>query len=137
MKGLLRRLGIGSDFSKDSATLISGTAVAQAISILAVPILARIYHPEDYGVLGLYMSIAAVIGVFSTLQYSTAILLPADEADADALVALCFVATAFLSMVCLVIVAALGESIARLLNAPTLSFWLWFTPVSIFLIVCT
>jgi len=42
------------------AVLAGGTAVSQAISMLAAPVLARLYSPADFGRLGLLLSFVNV-----------------------------------------------------------------------------
>lgn len=52
LKALLPR----SSFARNVAVLAGGTAVGQAIVVLASPILTRLYTPEDFGVLAVYTS---------------------------------------------------------------------------------
>ena len=81
---MIERVGqsLKSDFIRNVATLASATTIAQAVSILTAPVLYRIYDKEDYGTLGQYMAIVAVVGVFSTMQYHQVILLEKDDDDA-------------------------------------------------------
>lgn len=54
--------------------LASGSALSQAILIITLPIISRIYSSEDFGIYAIYMGILAIISPFSTLRYETAIL---------------------------------------------------------------
>ena len=54
-----------NSFGKDVLKLVSGTAVAQVLSILAAPILTRLYAPEAFGVLALFVSITSIINVIA------------------------------------------------------------------------
>ena len=60
---------------KDVLTLVSGTAISQIILLLALPILARVYVPSDFGQLAMILALLLVISPFGTLRYETAILL--------------------------------------------------------------
>ena len=51
-----------SSFTKNVLTLMTGTAVAQAIPIAISPILTRLYTPSDFGVFALFFSIVAILG---------------------------------------------------------------------------
>ena len=51
---------LGGGFVRSVLTLASGTAVAQLLLALAVPVLARLYTPAEYGVLAVYSSILTV-----------------------------------------------------------------------------
>ena len=53
----------GGAFARGVLTLASGTALAQALLALAVPVLARLYTPADYGVLAVYASTLTVLVV--------------------------------------------------------------------------
>ena len=71
------------------ATLVSGTAIAQLIGVLAAPVLSRLYTPADFGVLGTLLAITGVISVISSLKYEMAIVLESDTHKANVLQRLC------------------------------------------------
>ena len=77
-----------SSFAKDVLKLTGGTVVAQAIALGFLPILTRIYSPEDFGILTLYIAISGILVVFATLRFEAAIMLPASDRHAADLVAL-------------------------------------------------
>lgn len=85
----MAKLSLKSEFSKNVATLVTGTAFAQFITVAVSPLLSRIYSPEEFGILGAYMAIASALAVFMSARYELAILLPEKEEDAVALVFLC------------------------------------------------
>lgn len=58
------------------AKILAGTASAQAISILLIPIISRIYTPYDYGVFGVFVAISGVISIVASMQFHQAIVLP-------------------------------------------------------------
>jgi O-antigen/teichoic acid export membrane protein len=89
--GYLAKLSPKSDYFKHVVTLISGTAVSQAIIVLASPILTRMYAPSDFGILGTYVGLIAILGVLATGQYEFAILLPKKDEEAINIVALCLI----------------------------------------------
>lgn len=60
----------------------SGTAVAQLIGIVTMPIVTRLYTPADLGVLAVYSSILAIFGIGATLRYEFAYALPKENDDA-------------------------------------------------------
>lgn len=70
-----------SKFFKDVATLMSGTAIAQMIGLLLMPIISRIYTPEDFGVFGSFIALTGIFSVGVTLQYQQALMLPPCEKD--------------------------------------------------------
>ncbi|MEQ8525115.1 oligosaccharide flippase family protein [Gracilimonas sp.] len=82
----------------DVAKVATGTAVAQGISVLISPIITRLYSPEAFGVLGLFLSVVGIVSVNSTFRYHLAILLPDDDKDASALSGLSFLSTLCVSL---------------------------------------
>lgn len=68
--------------SKNVFTLMSGTMIAQAIIILASPILTRLYTPEEYGILGVYSSFVSILAVIASLKFDAALLLPKKDDNA-------------------------------------------------------
>jgi len=71
------------------AVLVSGTAIAQLIGVLAAPVLSRLYVPADFGVLGSLLAVTGVITVIGSLKYEMAIVLEKDDRRADALQTFC------------------------------------------------
>lgn len=70
-------------------TLVMGAGLARIVGLASIPILTRLYSPEDYGVLAIYTSIVAVLVPILTLRYVTAIPLPKTDAMAFNLFMLC------------------------------------------------
>jgi hypothetical protein len=62
-----------SGFLGNVAVLAGGTALGQAINVLASPILTRLYRPEEVGLLGLYTAFIGIASVGAALRYETAI----------------------------------------------------------------
>lgn len=82
----------------DVAKVATGTAVAQGLSVLISPIITRLYSPDAFGVLGIFLSVIGIMSVNSTFRYHLAIILPDDDRDAAALGGLSFISTFFISI---------------------------------------
>jgi O-antigen/teichoic acid export membrane protein len=65
--------------------LAGAAAIAQAMALLAAPIITRLYTTEDYGLAASYAALLAVLGPSSSLRYDLAIVLPARDEEAAAL----------------------------------------------------
>jgi O-antigen/teichoic acid export membrane protein len=65
---------VSNTFIKQVSGLAGGTALAQAINLLSLPILTRLYSPSDFGVYALLGMAAAIAGVFVSFRYEIAIL---------------------------------------------------------------
>jgi O-antigen/teichoic acid export membrane protein len=123
-----------NEFVRNVFTLMSATTVAQAIAILIYLVLAKIYSTSEHGIFALYMSIIAVTGIISTGKYESAVMMPGEEGKAFNLVALSsFLCTVF-SLFLLFLVILFHKSLAILLGDPMIEKWLWFVPLSTFMI---
>jgi len=112
--------------------------MAQAIPLAMSPILTRLYTPDDFGVLAIYMSLAAVLTVFVSLKYDLAIIIPEKDSDAANTTVLAIVIATLISIVIFFLVFGFNDRIAFLLTddkeiQPELARWLYFIPFSVFL----
>ncbi|WKB82828.1 oligosaccharide flippase family protein [Cellulophaga lytica] len=123
-----------SEFSKNVFTLISGTAIAQLIPLLIAPILSRIYTPEDFGRLALYLSIVQILGSIANGRYELAIILPKEKEKGVQLTILSILITICLSIVFLVITLFFSLEIALALGDKKLGKWLYLVPLSVSMI---
>jgi O-antigen/teichoic acid export membrane protein len=80
---MLKNWSIKSEFAKNVITLITGTAIAQALSLIFSPVISRIYNPEDFGFFAIFMSIVSGIAVIACGRFELTILLPEKEEDAQ------------------------------------------------------
>jgi len=118
-----------SEFIRNVGTLMTGTAIAQALPILVSPILSRIYSPDDFGVLALFMAITIVISVVASGRYELAIMLPEEKRDATNILALALILTAITSLITLVLVLILKNFIADFFEEPGIKTLLYFIPL--------
>lgn len=85
--------------TKAASLLVGGAALGQAIMLLALPLLTRLYSPEDFNTLAIYV---AIVGIFSgaiCLRFDIAIPLPEASADAWQLTILSIVCAAVFSSI--------------------------------------
>ncbi|MBE0641239.1 MAG: oligosaccharide flippase family protein, partial [Bacteroidales bacterium] len=111
-------------------TLVSGTALAQAILFAFTPLLTRLFDPSDFGVFALYTAIVSTLGVVAAWKYELAIMLPAREEDARGLVWLSTYATLITAAVVFVLALILKEPLARWFG-PELGQIIFILPVGI------
>ncbi len=75
--------------------------VSQIIPFITSPLLGRIYSPELFSVLALFLSTVNILDVFATLKYDLAIVVADNENDAAATLWLCIIINSLLSMLIL------------------------------------
>ncbi|PWH19383.1 MAG: polysaccharide biosynthesis protein [Ardenticatenia bacterium] len=132
-KNISARL-LGGRFARDVAVLAGGTALGQAITVLASPILTRIYTPEDFSVLAIYSSILSVLSTLAAGRYEVAIPLPEGNKDAVSLVMLALSIVVLMSLLVGLGVWLLGDQIVDWTNASALRPYLWLLPVGVLLV---
>jgi O-antigen/teichoic acid export membrane protein len=121
-----------SDFLKNVIKLVSGSMLAQLIGVLLIPIITRLYSPDDFGVFQIFTSISSVIIIISCLSYDRAIMLPKNNDDSLNIVVLCLVLVFVTSLITAIIVIVFSEFIVKLLNSPDLIDYLFLLPISVF-----
>jgi O-antigen/teichoic acid export membrane protein len=114
-------------------TMMTGTAIAQAIPILISPVLTRLYKPKEFGVLALYMAIAYVVSVVAAGRYELAVILPDQEEDAVNIVLLSLLCSLIVSILTFLVVLFLNDRLAKFLRSEEISFWLYFIPLTVLL----
>ncbi len=121
-----------SEFLKNVLTLITGTTLAQFVSLLAAPVLSRLFTPDDYGVLGTYLSIVTVLSLLSTARYDYVVLLPKHDADAINILGLASsILLIYTGIVATVIVVGVFSEV---ITPGKLGQWIFVVPFSVFLL---
>ena len=69
-------------FAENVLKLVTGSAFAQGLSVLVVPIVARLFAPEAFGIAALFASITGIIGAAACLRYELSIMLPKTDEEA-------------------------------------------------------
>ncbi|MDB9342437.1 oligosaccharide flippase family protein [Nodularia spumigena CS-586/05] len=133
LKARARALLPKNQFARGVSVLVGGTASAQALSILATPLLTRLYSPEDFGLLATYSSLLALINVVSSLRYELSIAVAKNDDEAIALVWLCFVLVAISAGLTALGVGLLGTQLVNWLHQPKLKSLLWLIPIAVLL----
>lgn len=125
-----------SNFKGDVLRLASGAGVAQAIVLLASPVLTRLYAPETFGVAAIFASVVSIMGVIACLRYEFAIVLPEDDAEGANLLAASLLISVATTLVVAWLVFGFGEALANIAGMPALVPFLWMLPVAIFVHGC-
>ena len=123
---------LSSDFVRNVMALVTGNAVAQVIPLAAEPFLTRLYRPEEFGILALFISISTLFAVVATGRYEMAVMLPAGEREAAPVFWVAVTVTLFVSVVSLFLMTGFNGPICRLFGSPGLSPYLYLVPVVVF-----
>lgn len=129
MKGM--RSWFSGSFIRDVAKLAAGTLAGRLIALAALPLITRIYSPEDFTLLAIYLSLVSTIAVAACLRLEIAIPLADTDSDAAALLILAFMALVGVVLIVSVPVLQAPDQIATWLGNPKIAPYLWLVPLGI------
>lgn len=122
-----------SEFSRNVFTLLTGTSIAQAIPLLASPIISRLYTPGDFAVLALYLSIYNLIQIIVTGRYELAMVLPKKDSEAINIAGISLLITGIVSVLALIVLYPLNVQLGIWLKNVELSKWVFLIPFAVFI----
>jgi len=128
---MINKLKPKSEFGRNVVTLMTGTAVAQAIPIAISPILTRLYTPEDFGIFALYIAIVSLLSIFVTGRYELAIMLPTSDTEAFYILVATLSISLLLSALIFIFIVLCAPWISQITHNTDLGGWLYLIPVSI------
>jgi len=118
-------------FARNVSLIAGGTVAGQVMLVLASPLLTRLYSPEDFGLLAIYASLLAIIGVIASLRYQLAIPLPESDEEAAHVVILSLLVVLGITLLTTLVVVFFRDPIANAANTPALTNYLWLLPVGL------
>ena len=130
ISSILRR---NAEFVTNVTKLVSGSGLALLISLILTPLVARVFVPEDYGVVSLLLAVAKPLVVLGTLQLGVAIVLPKEREQACALFDAAATWLIWVSAALLLVGLVLVAVGAPLPFSRRLGQWVWAIPVAVFL----
>lgn len=122
-----------SAFLRAVGLLAGGATFAHGITALALPIVTRLYSPQDFSVLAVFTGALATIAVAACLRFDVAIPLPKDDAEAINVLALALVSAVIVAALLSVVLTAAPSFVTSLVNQPGLGPFLWLIPVGVLL----
>jgi O-antigen/teichoic acid export membrane protein len=109
-----------SPFWRSVATVLTGALSAQALPMLAAPLLTRLCTPAEIGAFSVWLGVIAVASIGASLRLEMSMIL---ERDAER-ERTCFGVVAYVATV-LALALTLGLALARMLDAPLLRQMSW------------
>lgn len=122
-----------ASFFRSVLVLVGGTAFAQGLTVLILPVLTRLYTPADFSTLAVYASLLAVLGSVACLRYEIAISLPEDDRDGVALMLLALASAALWGLIIGGLLYLFGERFFDLIDHPELTPFSWLLPLGVWL----
>ncbi|MBV2209765.1 MAG: oligosaccharide flippase family protein [Thermomonas sp.] len=121
--------GEAGDVFRGMLTLVMGAGGARIVGIASIPILTRMYSPDDYGVLAVYTSIVTLLVPILTLRYVTAIPLPKTDVMAFNLFIICAKLIALGGLLIALILGLFGHIVLGWFSMGNLAPYWWLIAI--------
>lgn len=107
------------------------TSIAQALPVLAAPVLSRIYTPEEFGVYTVFISILSATWMVAGFRYEQAIILPEGDREAATLGSLARLFSLFFCSIWLLSTFILSDLWLQITGNVLSLFWIRMLAVTI------
>jgi O-antigen/teichoic acid export membrane protein len=121
-----------TDFASNVGLLTGATVAGRAILVLATPLLTRLYSPEDFDLLAVYMSLLSILTVIAAFRFDIAVPIPKIDDDSFSLLALALLISSLFSLLLCLIIVIFPAAIATTLGRQNISEFLWMVPAGVF-----
>ena len=122
---------ITSKFSRQVATLATGTSISQIITIATSQIITRLFSPESLGVSALFISIIGPLAIISTLSYPTAIVLPRNQSQAVKLILLSIYLAVVFTFILIILWLIFDQKISEIFDINAIQSYAYLAPLAI------
>ena len=129
LRSLLEARLPNSRIARRILTLAGGTAMAQVITVCAMPIVTRLYSPAQFGIASLFLSFFGFWAATLSLRYEYAILITTDDPESHVVHRLALLLVLGMSVLALPVLFCLRD--AGLLGFGLLPRWVPFAAVPI------
>jgi O-antigen/teichoic acid export membrane protein len=129
MTTLVARLRSG--FLGDVLKLSFGTLAGRLISLIALPVVTRLYSPEDFALLAIYLALMSPLAVAACLRLEIAIPLVETEREAADLLTLALAVLALVTALLMLPALLMPGQVASALGAPALAPYVWLVPLGV------
>jgi lipopolysaccharide exporter len=124
---------VNRKFFQGVSVLMLGSGAAQVIALACAPALTRLYVPDDYAALTVFLAITGVLLPFSCGKYEVAVVTASTDREAASLIGLCL-RIAAIAAIAMLVPAILGwEWINWALGSDVLGRWLLAVPLAVVL----
>lgn len=119
-----------SGMLKNIAVLASSAALGRVIAFAVMPLLTRLYTPEQFGVFAIFSALIAITVPLASLRYCVAIPLPTVRTVAASLVVICLLSAFLISSLLAILTFLFAGSINKPAVLLPVSDYLWAVPIA-------
>lgn len=122
-----------NNFLQNILLIVGGTAFSQVIGIMLIPVITRIYPPNQYGVLTAYTAILVMLSISASFDYQKAIPIAKSEKSAINLLALSLFLLLMTTFLVLIITAFWGSYLLTFFDMEILKEYKYLIPIGVLL----
>jgi O-antigen/teichoic acid export membrane protein len=122
-----------NEFARNVITMFSGNAIAYTITLASIPILSRIYTPQEFGLVALMVSIINVVSVAASGRYDMAIVLPKRSGQAFHLLVASLCIVLVVSILSIAGIWTFRDSVNGYFAEDSYRRIIWLIPLGVFL----
>lgn len=119
----------GNRVVRNILTVVSGTAGAQAVTLAVMPVITRLYGPDAYGALGVFMGLVWMLTPVAALTYPMAIVLPRHDDDARRIIRLSILVALAIASLAMIVCLTAGPALVERLDIQAVETYLWLLPL--------
>jgi lipopolysaccharide exporter len=120
-------------FIKDVLTLFSGSAIAQIIGFASLPVLTRLFLPEEFGIFYIFLTTSSILSIIITGGYEKSFVIPKSDHEVKQLFLFALMLSAGITILCFLILLFLHQWGSALFQTRQSQLILWLVPVYSFL----
>lgn len=125
------RLGAKESFLRNFVMTVSGTVIARALTLMALPLLTRHYDPAQIGLWQLFVYLGLILDTLATGRYTIAIPLHRSDRQASTVFWLCLTWAMVFCLLVLAFNCIVPNAAVALIGDPLIADWLWAIPLLI------
>lgn len=118
-------------FYRSVSVLVSGTVFSQLLVVLSLPIITRLYSPEEFGVFGVFFAFLTMVSIVAGMRYEIGIPIPESDEQAVSLLSLALLCVIGTSLLAGLIVIFFSNTIARMVDIQELADYLILLPFAV------
>jgi O-antigen/teichoic acid export membrane protein len=117
------------NFARSSLLLLAGSVFSQAIPLLALPVITRIFAPDSLGLQTLAITWATAISVVATLRLDLASVLPNDDRRSQEVLGATLTSILVVVPIIALSIALGSQLILAVIGRADGALWLWMLPL--------
>jgi len=122
-------------FGLNAFRLALGTVAGQVLTLLSAPVVTRLFSPESFGILAVYLSLSTILAEVASLRYDAALMITEDPDETLNLASLCVLLSLLSSLLLLGVATSVsGTGLAESIGLTKAVWALYLVPAAAFIL---